>query len=323
MLSKAEGLWAMMDAQAEAVLREMQATTKPMPANEAEWLEDYRATLDAVVAMQGAPPEIAVCEQDVVVGSGVRLRMRLFRPEAEGLRPTLLFLHGGGFVAGSLAGYDIPLRWLALRSGWQVAAPAYRLAPEHPYPAALDDCAMALDQLLNDPACEVDATRVAIGGDSAGGLLATAVAARARDAGQTLALQVLLYPNTDLREGAGQASRAEFDGVVIRIEELYRSLACYLGGTDRTRPDVSPLLSASLTGLCPALIVTNEYDPLRDEAEAYGAQLEAAGVPADCRRMAGMIHTALQRGARIDAGDALISEVAEVLRRTGARPGEG
>ena len=304
----------MMDPQARAVLEELQAAAKPMPGDEAEWLKGYRAELEGVVAMQGEPPEITVVNRQVPLADGSSMPMRLYRPVAGVSHPTFLFLHGGGFVAGSLDGYDIPLRWLALRSGWQVAAPAYRLAPEHPFPAAPEDCVRALDHLLEDSACEVDADRIAVGGDSAGGLLAAVVAARARDRGQRLALQVLLYPNTDLREASDHASRRGHDGTVIRVDELYRSLALYMRDEDRALPHASPLLREDLAGLCPALLVTNEYDPLRDEGEAYGARLREAGVPVTSLPMSGMIHTALQRGARIAAGDALISRIAEALR---------
>ncbi len=304
----------MMDPQARAVLEELQAAAKPMPRDQAEWLKGYRAELEGVVAMQGEAPDVTVVTSQIPLAEGGSIPMRLYRPTNGGPRPTFLFLHGGGFVAGSLDGYDVPLRWLALRSGWQVAAPAYRLAPEHPFPAAPEDCVRALDHLFDDPACEVDADHVAVGGDSAGGLLAAVVAARARDGGRRLALQVLLYPNTDLREATDHASRRSHDGTVIRISELYRSLALYMRDEDRSLPHASPMLRDDLAGLCPALLVTNEYDPLRDEGDAYGMRLREANVPVTSLPMSGMIHTALQRGARIAAGDALISRIAQALR---------
>ena len=299
-----------LDPQAKAVLDELAAKAKPMPADEHEWLEGYRSTLDGITAMQGPAPACDVSEREV----NGRI-VRLYRPHGETSTPTLLFLHGGGFVGGSLAGYDIPLRWLALRSGWQVAAVDYRLAPEHRYPAAPDDGFTALRALHDDPVFGASGQPLAVGGDSAGGLLATVLAMRARDAGLPLALQVLLYPNADLRPGSGHPSRAEHDGVVIRMDELYRSLDCYVGDHERSDPHVSPLLAPDLRGMCPALLVTNELDPLRDEAEAYGARLREAGITVEAIRLEGMIHSCLQRGARIDAGDALITLVAERLKR--------
>lgn len=307
----------MMDPQAKAVVDEMLAESKPMSPDDRVWLEAYRQQLDDVVAMQGAAPTMTIVECRSLTNASATA-LRLYRSTEHGPWPTLLFIHGGGFVGGSLSAYDIPLRWLALRSGWQIAAIDYRLAPEHPFPAAPDDCAAALNSLFDDPALGADPRRIAIGGDSAGGLLTTVTARRARDAGLRLALQVLLYPNTDLREGNLHASRHQFDGIIVRVDELYRSLGLYLGTTDRAHPDVSPLLADDLSGLCPALLVTNEYDPLRDEGEAYGARLANAGVRVEAQRIDGMIHTALQRAARIDEGDALITRIAAALKAAGA-----
>ncbi len=325
--SETEGHTPMIDApridpQARSVLDQLAAGAAPMAADAGEWLAGYRAELEKVVAMQGAAPPIAGATRRVPLPDGGAIALRVYRPDdAAGRRPTALFIHGGGFVAGSLAAYDIPLRWLALRSGWQVAAIDYRLAPEHPFPAAVGDCAAALMVLLTEP--DVEAGRIAVIGDSAGGCLAAVIARRARDAGLSLALQVLLYPNTDLRpsaelpEGTSYPSRADYDGAVIRMDELRRSLDLYCGTADRTLPDVSPLLAPDLAGLCPALVVTNEVDPLRDEGEAYARRLRAAGVPVEAERVEGMIHSALQRGARIARGDALITRVAERLRAAG------
>ena len=302
----------MIDPQAGAVLAELGAGAEPMPADEAQWLRGYREELDRIVAMQGAAPACDVRDIGITGGDGQPLRLRLYRPDAAAARPTLLFIHGGGFVAGSLEGYDVPLRHLALRSSWQIAAVDYRLAPEHPFPAAPDDCTAALRHLLGDAA--VDPRHVAVGGDSAGGLLAAVIARRARDAGIDLALQMLIYPNADLREGDHHASRRQFDGTVVRVDELYRSLDLYCRGHDRSDAELSPLLERDLAGLCPTLLVTCAYDPLRDEAEAYGHRLRDAGVTLDSERLNGMIHSVLQRGARIAAGDRLITRLADALR---------
>ena len=300
----------MIDPQAEAVLDELGAGAKAMPVDQGKWLKGYRDELDAIVAMQGPVPACDVATR-TIASAGQTIGLRLYRAGGAQPLPTLLFIHGGGFVAGSLKGYDIPLRHLALRSGWQIAAVDYRLAPEHPYPAAPDDCLAALRDLLDDPT--VDRRRIAVCGDSAGGLLAAVTARRARDAGLPLVLQMLLYPNTDLREGTAHASRAAFDGLIVRIDELYRSLDLYCGDADRTAADLSPLLTPDLGALCPALIVTNEYDPLRDEAEAYGERLRAVGVSVDAERLDGMVHSVLQRGARIATGDRLITRLADAL----------
>ena len=293
-----------MDADAAALVRTMQAGAQPMPADTGAWLAQYRAQLDGLTRFQGPAPDIVVQE-----AAGARI----YRPPGPAPRPTLLFMHGGGFVAGTLRAYDVPLRSLALRSGWQVMAVDYRLAPEHPYPAAPEDGWAAL-RFLAGGGAEADAARLAVGGDSAGGLLATVLARRARAAGIPLRFQALLYPNTDLRPGPHHASRTEYDGVVIRMDELYRSLDLYMSGADRTAADASPLLSPDLAGLCPAWLVTNEIDPLRDEAEAYGQRLRDAGVSVRQEREAGMVHGALQYGAVVAAGDRLITRFADALR---------
>ncbi len=301
----------MLDPQAAAVLAELAAQAKPMPSDDQAWLRGYRAELDEVVAMQGPAPAAAVADR--WVGA---LRLRCYRSEGSDtwstVRPTVLYIHGGGFVAGSLDGYDIPLRHLALRSGWQVAAVDYRLAPEHPHPAAQEDCMAALRDLFAGGAACADPRRIAVAGDSAGGALAALTAHGARAAGLPLRAQVLLYPNADLRDAADDASRAEHDGKVVRLDELRRSLALYAGTADRTA--LSPLLAADLAGLCPALVVTCECDPLRDEGERYAARLRQAGVAVEAERLGGMIHSVLQRGARVAAGDGLITRVAARLR---------
>ena len=302
----------MLDPQAASVLEELAARAKPMPADEADWLQGYREELEDVVAMQGPAPEVAVSEA-VMPGAAPR-KLRWFMPAGEGALPTVLFLHGGGFVAGSLEAYEIPLRHLPLRSGWQVAAPDYRLAPEHPYPAAPDDCEAALRYLGGGAEGRVDPARIVVMGDSAGGLLAAVTALRAKRTGLPLRRQVLLYPNVDLHEHEGHASRGEHDGTVIRLDELYRGLALYVGSADRADPDVSPLHATDLAGVCPATIITCEHDPLRDEGERYAQRLREAGVAVEAERLPGQVHSVLQRGGRIAAGDALISRLAAILK---------
>ena len=302
----------MIDPQAQAVLRDMQAQAKPMPADQDEWLRGYRAQLEDLPRLQGPAPELDVIET-TCSGPVNPIGLRAYRPTQQGPRPTVMFCHGGGFVAGTLHGYDVPLRWLALRSGWQVIAVDYRLAPEYPYPAAPEDCMAAL-RFLAAGGMDADISRLAVAGDSAGGLLATVLARRARDEQLPLRLQVVLYANTDLREDGPHPSRTAFDGTVVRIDELYRSLRLYLDGHDRSVPDVSPLLAPDLRGLCPALLITNEYDPLRDEAERYADRLRDAGVPVMFQRLPGMVHGALQMAAAIDAGDALITRIADALK---------
>lgn len=266
----------------------------------------------AFTRFEGSPPDLAVHET-TIDGSGGPLRLRVFEGGGEARGPMAVFCHGGGFVAGSLDGYDTPLRWLAKRSAWRIVAVDYRLAPESPYPAAVEDCWVALVHAARG-GLDRAPTHLAVIGDSASGLLATVLARRARNAGVDLALQILLYPNTDLRETPSYPSRLEHDGVLIRVDELYRSLALYADGADRDAGDISPVLAEDLTGLCPAYVVTNEYDPLRDEGELYAGRLADAGVAVSHERLPGMIHAGMQLAAVVLAGDALITDIANRLR---------
>ena len=298
----------MLDPEAAAVLRGRDR--RPMPHDEAAWLQAYRAELAALSGQQGPRPPMDVVAT-TCPGPAGPVPLRLYRPDPRAHAPTVLFCHGGGFVGGTVDAYDTPLRHLARRAGWLVVAVEYRLAPEHLYPAALEDCRAAL-RFLSHGAAGADPGRLAVMGDSAGGLLATVLA---REAGVPLRLQALLYPNTDLRDEAQYPSRAEYDGIVVRLEELFRSLRVALRTLDRTRPDVSPILAAGHAGMCPALVITNEHDPLRDEAEAYAGRLDAAGVPTTLERLAGSIHGVFQLGGAMSAGDQLITRVADELRK--------
>ena len=304
----------MIDPDAQDVLAMLQADAKPMPANQHEWLAGYREQVDGFTRFQGEAPAITVRDRTFDGPDGA-LRLRIYGGGENKYDLVAVFCHGGGFVAGSLDGYDVPLRWLALRSGWTIAAVDYRLAPESGYPAAVDDCWAALAHVAKGGLGGAP-DRLAVIGDSAGGLLASVLARRARDAGVVLALQILLYPNADLREASSYPSRSDYDGVLIRVDELYRSLALYAAAGDRSSPDLSPVLADDLAGVCPAYVVTNEYDPLRDEGELYARNLAEAGVAVPQERLSGMIHAGLQLAAAIPAGDALIAQVAARLTAT-------
>lgn len=254
------------------------------------------------------------------------VRCLLFRPDSGA--PVVLYLHGGGWALGGIEEAEPLCRRLANRSGWAVLAVGYRLAPEHPYPAAIDDVERAIAWLRReDAALGVDASRLALAGDSAGANLCAAVALRARDRGvPAYLLQALLYPVLDLvREAPSRTEFAEgfgLDRTTVRwhVESYAPSLA------DRRRPDVSPLRAASLEGLPPAMVVTAEHDPLRDEGEEYAARLADAGVPVVATRYLGMIHGFADL-TKFDAARDLIDGVATALRnatpRAERRSGQG
>ena len=218
---------------------------------------------------------------------------RHYRPLGDAAAPLLVFYHGGGYVVGGLKSYDAPCRLICRDAGVHVLAVDYRLAPEHKAPAPIDD-GYAAYQWACDHAEELgaDPTRVAVGGDSAGGNLATLVALRARDSGDPKpALQWLIYPVTDWR---GQSrSRSLFaDGFLLTKKDMDFFTASFLDGSgvDASDPAVSPLLVDDLSGLPPALLVTAGFDPLRDEGRQYAARLREAGVTVDEREMRWMAH---------------------------------
>jgi acetyl esterase len=243
----------------------------------------------------------------------------LYRPQgaAAGPLPALIYFHGGGWVMGSPATHDTLCRHLANRAGCIVLSVDYRLAPEHAFPAAVDDAwsatrwiAARCGELGLDPA------RLAVGGDSAGGNLATVVCLLARDAGgPPLAFQLLLYPVTDLAmDTPSQAAFAEGYSLTRTMQGWYQGL--YLGPAgDPGDWRVSPLRAASLERLPPACVVTAEYDPLRDEAEAYARRLAAeAKVPVTLWRVPGQIHGFLPMGKVIAAAGPALDRIGDALK---------
>lgn len=215
------------------------------------------------------------------------IRCRLYRGgDAPG---TILFLHGGGWVVGSLDTHDGAARALAKAAGCRLLSVEYRKAPEQPFPAGLDDAEMALRWIIADGASLGLSNRVILAGDSAGANIAAALALRARDKAIPLAGQMLIYPATDLAHET--ASTAQFArGFFLSRATLRWYIANYLSGADPTNPEASPLLAPDLTGLCPTLLVTADHDPLRDEGRAYAARLMEAGNAVTFREWPGTTH---------------------------------
>ena len=286
-----------------------------------EWVAQYRDGLLGMADFSGPPQPVFVVQTHRADGPDGPLDLRLYRP-APGITGAIVFLHGGGLIAGSLETHDPALRALANASGWVVVAVNYRLAPEYPFPAAPEDAYAALCHVAaHTDTLGVDATRLVLMGDSAGGTLAAAAALMARDRrGPSLAGLTCLYPNTDLRPGQYYGSRGEYDGVVVKLDELFRGLALYLPpGCDPAHPYASPLL-ADLGGLPPALIATCECDPLRDEGEAFAAALRAAGGVVKGDRLPAMIHGALQMAADTEGGRHLMDVIVRWLNGLATRP---
>jgi acetyl esterase len=231
-------------------------------------------------------------------------------PEDAGPRPLLLFWHGGGFVVGDLDTHDAPCRMLCRHAGVHVLSVEYRLAPEHAFPAYLDD-AHAAYAWAREHGRELGADgRVAVGGDSAGGNLAAVVAQEARD----VDAQLLIYPSVDTSRR--YRSHELFGDGFFLTDTLMEWYAGHFLGPDGdpSDPRRSPLLAKDLSGVAPAVVVTAGFDPLRDEGEAYAAALAAAGVTVLARRFTGLFHTFINCVGISPASRAAMAEVGGMLR---------
>jgi acetyl esterase len=265
------------------------------------------------------PPRAALARVEDLVLPGaddMALLARLYAPSAEVL-PVLLYLHGGGFTIGNLETHDSLCRQLARRSGAAVIALDYRLAPEHRFPTAVDDCWAAL-RALADPATAarlgVDPRRLAVGGDSAGGTLAAVCALMARDAGLALALQVLITPGTIAY--ADTPSHARFaHGFLLETEQVEWFFDQYIDAADRTDWRFAPALAADHEGVAPACIVVAECDPLVDEGVAYGDILRAAGVAVDLGIWRGVTHDFIKMGRMLPEAAQAQQSIADALRK--------
>jgi acetyl esterase len=243
------------------------------------------------------------------------LPVRIYQPRETERLPILVYFHGGGWVLGSIDSHDSVARNLARSADCLVASVGYRLAPEHRFPAAVDDCTAAV-RWVHGHANDIgaDATRIALGGDSAGGNLATVVALRLRDeGGPIIAGQLLVYPVTQLRAPVRGSMAANAEGYLLRARDVAWFDDMYLGTSDaHTHRYASPLLAASLSGLPPALVITAEFDPLRDQGEDYAQRLQQAGVAVTLSRYDGAFHAFF--GMPADISRRAVAEAGQWLR---------
>jgi acetyl esterase len=282
-------------------------------------LDEARAGLSLLFDKLNDPgPADLVSEELVIEGIEGRIPARLYRPASPGNRPPpiLVWLHGGGFVLGDLDTTDSTARQLCAQANTLVVSLDYPLAPEHRFPAAPEACYQAT-RWVADHGAELDGdpSRLAIGGDSAGGNLAAVTALLARDrGGPDLAFQLLVYPATDMT-GSYPSVRQNGQGYLLTEEDMLWFREQYLPeGADLQDPLASPLYAPDLTGLPPALVITAEFDPLRDEGEAYAKLLEQAGVPVTTSRYDGMIHGFFGMTALVESGRAAVAEAAAALQ---------
>ena len=299
--------------QAKVVLDQMAALGAP-PLHTQEPAAVREANRAVPPAIAGAT--MAAQEDRTVPGSGGEIPIRVYRPTDATDHPLLVWFHGGGWVLGDLEGADLNCRELASRSGAVVVSVDYRLAPEHRFPAALDDSYAATVWAAKHAAeLGADGSRLAVGGDSAGGNLAAVVALRARDEnGPRIGFQLLVYPVTDQRyETTSYHDNA--DGYLLTRDGMIWFWDHYLGPDgDGNHPHASPLRAADLSGLPAAHVITAEYDPLRDEGEAYAKRLQEAGVATSQIRYDGQIHAFFGMLGILDDADRATTESAEKLK---------
>lgn len=304
-------------AQCQAVVEASAARGTVFDARNADEARALYAATTEIFAPQ--TPALENIEDRRIPGPEQSILARLYRPKSDGGRlPILVYFHGGGWVFGDIDTHDALCRIVADGAGCLVASIDYRLAPEHKYPAGLDDCLAATRWMArNADALGCDGGKLAVGGDSAGGNLAAAVAQRARDdGGPALVFQWLIYPALDFT--ADNASvRENGTGYLLTKQAIDWTRDQYLTDPleEATDPGASPGLARELAGLPPALIQTAQYDPLRDEAKAYAERLAAAGVPVESILYDGMVHGFMRMGALIDCAGEALADGAAALRR--------
>ena len=294
-----------------------------VPATHTLPVDVARAQYEARIALMAPPAGIAGVREQTIDGPSDQLRIRIYTPHGAGPFPLLVFFHGSGFVLCSLDTHDGMCRNLCAGAGCVVASVDYRLAPEHKFPAGLEDClhatrwvALHAGQLGGDP------SRIVVGGDSAGGNMAAVTAIRVRDeGGPALCGQLLLYPVTDYHTPGTPSYEENAEGYGLTRDTMKWFWAHYLRDPpEGTNPHASPLLAPDLSSLPPALVITAEYDPLRDEGEIYANKLRTAGVPTALSRYDGVNHGFMFWVGIVDKADAAMNEACEWLRDLFAGP---
>lgn len=276
--------------------------------------QEWKADILAVDSP--APQGVGVTETSFPGPAGP-IAARLYVPEGARAEPwpLLIYYHGGGYIRGDLDTHDSLCRVLAAKTPCAVLSVDYRLAPEHRFPAAVDD-ALAVARAVAADATRlgIDARRIAVGGDSAGGNIAAAVTLAARDGdGPAICYQLLIYPVTDLTSD-NESKRLFSKGYLLNSMPFY--IASYLGPDgDGTHPLASPLLAPDLSKLPPALVLTAGFDPLRDEGDAYAERLAAAGVPVEHVRHPDMIHGFVSLRGLLDEADEALTDCARQLAK--------
>jgi acetyl esterase len=280
-------------------------------------------TLGNAVAAMALPSGGETVHHRQIPGGDGELLARIFTPEGAGPFPVLVYFHGGGWVIANLDVYEPSCRALCRQASAIVVSVAYRLAPEFKFPAAVDDAYASLQWVLaNAAALGGDASRIFVGGESAGGNLATVCCLKALAEGGKLPIgQVLIYPVTDASNMDRPSYRENAESVPLNAAMMPWFFGHYLASAgQRLDPHVSPLLAKSLTGMPPALVITAEYDPLRDEGEAYAGRLREFGVAVQSTRYEGVAHEFFGLAGVVDKADRAVAETARWMKDVTERP---
>ncbi|MBA2288517.1 MAG: alpha/beta hydrolase [Ktedonobacteraceae bacterium] len=310
------------DPQVQVFLDTLAAIGAP-PLHE-QSVNEARQAIAALDRMGDTPEHIHSIENRSIPGPAGTIPIRIYSPEGQGPFPILVFFHGGGWVICDLDTHDPACRILANAAHCIIVSVDYRLAPEHKFPAAPEDCYAATQWVAqNATSINGDPARIAVGGDSAGGNLAAVVSLMARDRGEpSIAFQLLIYPVTDyyLPGTTSYANNAE--GYFLTRDAMAWFWKHYISiADDLDNPYLNPLRAKDVSKLPPAYIVTAEFDPLCDEGEAYAQRLREAGVPVQARRYNGMIHGFFTMVGLIDQSKPALAEAASVLEAAWTREG--
>jgi acetyl esterase len=313
-----------LNREAQAVLDEMARAIAQdaTPSDDTVWIGLYRAQLHEFRRFAGVAATMRQVTSLAVEHNGYRLRLRAYTPQHTRTDVGVLYFHGGGFIGGTLDTHDRLARSLADASGSAVYALDYPLAPEYPFPGAVETCFAAFGWLQSESSSrQLDPNKLVVIGDSVGGLFAAVVAILCRERGVAPpALQMSLYPNMDLRAGRQYFSMEQYDGIIVNLAELNRGLAHYLPkAADRDDPRASPLACTNLKSLAPAWVLTCECDPLRDEGRRWASRLEEEGGIVTHREAEGMPHAFLQMGGRVAATRTIFQEIGAVIANAGSR----
>lgn len=303
-----------LDKQSQAMVDQLNAPEAPKIEKLAP--PQARETFNKVwPTLGGTPAPVAKIENREIPGPAGKIPVRIYTPEGPGPFPVLVYFHGGGWVICSLDTHEPVCRALTAGAGCVTVSVDYRLAPEHKFPAAPNDSYAATKWVADNAASlNCNPAHLAVGGDSSGGNLAAVVCLMARErGGPKIAFQLLIYPATD--SSFEQASHRELaEGYFLTRSRMMWFYGHYLTDQDKLNPYACPLRANDLKGLPPALVITAEFDPLRDEGEDYGRRLRAAGVPVTVSRYDGTIHGFISMAGVIDKGKRGLEEASAALR---------